>query len=470
MSDRLIVVSNRLPLGGQGSGGLVVALHECLLEEGGIWIGSAETENETASEEFTRHDEDVAYEKLTFELTETDIDEFYGGYANSVLWPLCHRRTDLIAFEPQYRDGYDRVNRRLAKMLAELIEPGDRIWIHDYHFFSLAWHLRRLGVENRLGFFLHIPFPNVSDLPALPDREVFSAWMAAPDVVGLQTERDVALCREMFRGDTDAEFLRDGLIRYGDRTTRVLSCPIGIDVEVMHEAAAKTGARTRLTLASDERLLIGVDRLDYSKGIPNRVEAFGAYLDSRPEDAPRATLLQIAPPSRENVKAYREIRDEVERLTGAINGEHSEIDWTPIRYIHRQIPREELAVLFRRADVGLVTPLADGMNLVAKEYVAAQDPEDPGVLILSRFAGAAEQMPEALMVNPYDTEDMAKAIDRALTMPLDERRERHRALSETITRYDIHWWSDCFLRALAGHDDPPGGDVSQGGRPEPALP
>ncbi len=468
MTNRLIVISNRMPLGGPGSGGLVVALHECLSTEGGLWVGSADTDADEASDRFTRHDEGLPYEKLTFDLTAADVDEFYAGYANSVLWPLCHRRTDLIAFEPQYREGYERVNRRLARMLAELVEPDDRLWIHDYHFFPLAWHLRQLGVQNRIGFFLHIPFPNVSDLPALPDREDFSAWIAAHDIVGLQTQRDVAACREMFRVDTEAEFLLECLVRHGDRTTDIRSFPIGIDVEVMRAAAETNDAQIRLRLDRDEKLLIGVDRLDYSKGIPNRVAAFGAYLDARPADAPRATLLQIAPPSREAVKAYREIRDEVERLTGAINGEHSEIDWTPIRYIHRPIPREELAALFRRADVGLVTPLADGMNLVAKEYVAAQDHEDPGVLILSRFAGAAEQMPEALMVNPYDTEDMAKAIERALAMPLEERRERHRAMFETISRYDIRWWSDCFLRALSGHDDVPDGKrIVEDAQPQP---
>ena len=435
MSERLLVVSNRLPLGGPGSGGLVVALHECLDERGGLWVGSRETESETASEEFTRHDEDLPYKKLTFDLTPADTADYYIGFANSVLWPLCHRRTDLIAYETQFRDGYERVNARLARMLRDLVEPGDCLWIHDYHFFSLAWH---------------IPFPNVSDLPALPDRDLFASWIAAHDIVGLQTERDVAACREMFRGEPEAELLNDACVRMNGRTTELRSFPIGIDVDVMREAAERHQSHTRLKLDPHEKLLIGVDRLDYSKGIPNRVEAFGAYLDARPADAPRATLLQIAPPSREDVKAYREIRDEVERLTGAINGRHSEIDWTPIRYIHRQIPREELAGLYRRADVGLVTPLADGMNLVAKEYVASQNPEDPGVLILSRFAGAAEQLPQALMVNPYDTEDMAKTIERALAMPRAERREYHGAMLETISAFDIGWWSDAFLTALSG--------------------
>ena len=468
MSDRLIVVSNRMPLGGPGSGGLVVALHECLSEAGGIWVGSADTDAETASEELTRHHEDVPYEKMTFELTAEDTADFYLGYANSVLWPLCHRRTDLIAYESRFQEGYNRVNERLARMLAKIVEPGDRLWIHDYHFFPLGWFLRRLGVTNRIGFFLHIPFPNVSDVEALPDRDVFAAWIAAYDVVGLQTQRDVAACRELFRNEDGAEFLLNGRVRHHAREVEVDSFPIGIDVDVMREAADIHDAHTRLKLDPDEKLLIGVDRLDYSKGIPNRVAAFGAYLDTRPPP-PRATLLQIAPPSREGVKAYREIRDEVERLTGAINGEHSEIDWTPIRYIHRHIPREELAALYRRARVGLVTPLADGMNLVAKEYVAAQTPGDPGVLILSRFAGAAEQLEGSLVVNPYDIDEMAQAIAQALAMPLTERRERHETNFEAISSCDIGWWSESFLRALSGSGGTHGDGSPRGNCPEPAL-
>ncbi|MBM9593451.1 alpha,alpha-trehalose-phosphate synthase (UDP-forming) [Roseitranquillus sediminis] len=452
MEGRLIVVSNRMPLGGAGSGGLVVALHEALSAEGGVWIGSEEAE--VADDEFHRHEEDVPYEKLTFTLDADDHAEYYLGYANSVLWPLCHRRSDLIDYEARFRAGYDRVNRRLAEMLTRILQPDDRLWVHDYHFFPLAAHLRALGVENRIGFFLHIPFPNGSDLLALPDRESFPGWISAYDVVGLQTQRDVATCLEMFRSDVDAEMMLDGAIKHDDRLVELRSFPIGIDVEVMRSAAGEGegGADTRLKLDARERLLIGVDRLDYSKGLVKRLQAFGVYLDKRPPDAARATLLQIAPPTREDVRAYAEIRDELERLTGAINGRHSEIDWTPIRYIHRQVPREVLATLFRRASVGLVTPLADGMNLVAKEYVASQNPDDPGVLILSRFAGAAEQLDQALIVNPYDTDEMAQAIEQALKMPLEERKMRHESMLAEIEAHDIAWWSSQFLRALEGRD------------------
>ena len=447
MAGRLIVVSNRVPLGGVGSGGLVVALHEALTAEGGIWIGAEDIEGE-ADETLRRQDEDLPYEKLTFGLNEADRAEYYAGYANSVLWPLCHRRSDLIHYESRYRDGYERVNKRLARMLAEIVRPDDRLWIHDYHFFPLAWHLREAGLTNRMGFFLHIPFPHPSELPALPDRDSFADWIAAFDLVGLQTQRDVATCVEMFRVEGDAEFLDEHCVRHGGRTVELRSFPIGIDVDVMRDAATFPDVVPRLKLEYNERLLIGVDRLDYSKGLPQRITAFGAYLDQRGPREPRATLLQIAPPTREDVQAYAEIRDEMERLTGQINGRHSEIDWTPIRYIHRTLPREALAALFRRADAGLVTPLADGMNLVAKEYVASQDPDDPGVLILSRFAGAAEQLDEALMVNPYDTDEMAAVIDRALEMRLEERRERHSAMLAKVEQFDIAWWRIAFLEHL----------------------
>jgi trehalose 6-phosphate synthase len=456
MAGRLIVVSNRVPLNGQGSGGLVVALHEALVsEDEGVWVGSEPVEGEPPHH-LQEHDDAAPYQKLTFGLTEADQNDYYLGYANSVLWPLCHRRSDLIDYESRFHEAYQRVNQRLAGMLAEIVQPEDRLWIHDYHFFPLAWHLRRLGVRNRIGFFLHIPFPHPSELPALPDRDVFAEWISAYDLVGLQTERDVATCLEMFRVEAKAEFLRQGRVRHNGRIVRLKAFPIGIDVDVMRHAAENPEAWTRLKLDPTERLLIGVDRLDYSKGIVNRVEAFGAYLDARGPKEPRATLLQIAPPTRENVQAYAEIRDQLEQLTGHINGTHSEIDWTPIRYIHRMIAREQLAGLFRRADAALVTPLADGMNLVAKEYVACQNPEDPGVLILSRFAGAAEQLDAALMVNPYDHDEMARAIDRALEMELWERKERYQSMFKEIEAHDIGWWRTEFLGALGrdGHMEP----------------
>lgn len=447
MADgRLVVVSNRIPTDAQPSGGLVVALHEALESRGGVWIGSSGTMaeepdgplHEIASEPYTR---------LAYDLTEEEHRGFYLGHANAVLWPLFHHRADLIDVDEDNRWQYMAVNARVARLVAEVVEPGDILWIHDYHFLPLAHELRRLGVNNRIGFFLHIPFPNPSDIAALPDRKQLGAWISAFDLVGLQTQRDVSNCLEWLRLDTEAEFTLRGRMKLDGRFFEVRSFPIGIDVDGFQKASE--GADITITdLPPNQKLVLGVDRLDYSKGLPNRFEAFGKYLTLRSDDDPRATMLQIAPPSREDVEAYRDIRSELEGMAGSVNGEHAEIDWTPIRYLRKPLPRDVLAGLYRRADVCLVTPLADGMNLVAKEFVAAQDGADPGVLILSHFAGAAEQLDGALMVNPYDTAGMARAIDKALKMSLHERHARWLSMMHVIRDTDIAWWTESFLRAL----------------------
>jgi trehalose 6-phosphate synthase len=447
MSGRLIVVSNRIPAGEVPSGGLVVALHEALSETGGLWIGAHSDPVETPTDDLV----DLTgadYARKAFRLTPEERRTYYLGYANSVLWPLCHRRSDLIDFERAFAEGYLAVNRRVARAVAALAGPDDLIWIHDYHFLPLAAMLRAQGVTARIGLFLHIPFPVLADLDALPEREDFPGWIAAFDVVGLQTEADVARCRELFRSEDGGELLPDGRMRHAGRSFIACAFPIGIDADAFAQAASVGGGEYLVNLGPREDLVIGVDRLDYSKGLPNRFRAFGQFLDGQEKGDRRASLLQIAPPSREEVGAYQDIRDELERLSGCINGRHAELDWTPIRYIHRGLPREQLAVLYRVARVGLVTPLADGMNLVAKEYVAAQDPENPGVLVLSRMAGAAEELAEALLVNPYDVEEMALAIDAALGMSRTERQRRHRVLLEAVRRNDVSHWRRACLDAL----------------------
>ena len=447
---RLIVVSNRIPTEGQPAGGLVVALHEALLAEGGVWIGHSGVIGPEAGQGLTPLAEEP-YARRAFDLSEEEHAGFYLGYANSVLWPLFHHRADLIAYDEDDARIYREVNARVAQLVAQEVQPGDRIWIHDYHFLPLAHELRKLGLENRIGFFLHIPFPVATDLAALPESRLLPEWLAAFDLVGLQTARDVTRALLGLRTHGGAELLLGGRLKIGGREVDLRSFPIGIDVDTFRsEAEAAGDIDAMLGLAPGEKLMMGVDRLDYSKGLPQRFRAFGKFLEEREADMPRATLLQIAQPSREDVEAYKDIRDELESLSGSVNGRHALLDWTPIRYIHRGIERSVLAGLYRRADVMLVTPLADGMNLVAKEYVAAQDPEDPGVLILSHFAGAAEQLTEAVMVNPYDTAETGRALRDALTMPLEERRRRHAALLEVITREDIGWWTRTYLRALAG--------------------
>ncbi len=456
MAGRLIVLSNRIPTGEPPSGGLVVALHELLAERGGLWVGAASLFTETPSETFQPVECDEGYEKATFDLTEGEHANFYLGYANSVLWPLCHHRTDLLKVERCYIEGYLAVNARVARMLAKVAGPEDQIWIHDYHFLPIARELRRLGVTVRLGLFLHIPFPASCDIAALTEREEFHHWVAAFDLVGVQTEADVARCLETYRGHPSGELLFDGCVKFKDRVFDVRSFPIGIDGKAFAAAAEETPSHDPVRIPADARLVLGVDRLDYSKGIPHRFRGFGAWLDRRISDAPRATLIQITPPSRKTVPAYQEITRELEALVGHLNGRYGELDWTPIRLIERSLPRETLAPLYRLASLALVTPLADGMNLVAKEFVAAQDPEDPGVLVLSRAAGAAEQMTEALIVNPHDAEEVADAIERGLSMPLEERKARHTALMEVVDTTDIFAWGSRFTDCLSAPGAKPG--------------
>ena len=443
---RLIVVSNRMPTGEAPSGGLVVAVHDALKARGGIWIGSSGKPVDTPDPGL-RTISSAPYRRLAFDLSHEEYEGFYLGYSNAVLWPLFHHRADLISVDPDHARTYREVNDRVAGLIASVAEPDDLIWIHDYHFLPLAAALRKRGLSNRIAFFLHIPFPTASDMPALPEQGLMSGWLAAYNLVGLQTNRDVSNCQDFLRGSGKVKPLAGGVMQYKDRHFVLRSFPIGIDVDSLATAAADADTAA-LRLGEGERLILGVDRLDYSKGLPNRFEAFGTYLSRRAPDDPRATLLQIAPPSRQDVEAYKDIRQELETMAGSINGEHAELDWTPIRYIRRNMDRSLLAGLYRRAEVMLVTPLADGMNLVAKEFVAAQDGADPGVLILSHFAGAAEQLDAALMVNPYDLIDVAKAIDKALKMPLHERHARYLSLIATIREFDIKWWTDTFLAAL----------------------
>ncbi|KFE36900.1 alpha,alpha-trehalose-phosphate synthase [Thioclava atlantica] len=422
-----------------------MALDEALREKGGIWIG-AHPETGPEEEALTDLGGD-AYRRLGFRLSEADRENYYLGFANSVLWPLSHHRTDLVDTNRAFTEAYARVNRRLAQQMAEVIAPDDLIWVHDYHFFPLAQELRKLGVTNRIGFFLHIPFPNITDLAVLPDPPAFAGWLAHYDLVGLQTRADVARCLEMFRATPQAEHLRGGTIKFGAHEVAIRSFPIGISVEAFTQAA-QGGAPALMQDGCGDAYVIGVDRLDYSKGLPNRFRAYERYLERFGPD-PRISLVQIAPPSREGVKAYREITHELEHIAGQVNGRFGEVHWAPIRFLHRPVPRDEVAGLLRGARACLVTALADGMNLVAKEYVAAQAPEDPGVLILSRFAGAAEDMTEALLVNPHDCDEVAEAIHRALTMPLSERRARYRACMDVVEATDVGDWARRFLDRLA---------------------
>ncbi|GHD09708.1 trehalose-6-phosphate synthase [Tianweitania populi] len=451
--SRLVVVSNRVGnlSNPAQTGGLAVAISEAIKGRGGIWFGW-DGVTDDSGDGTTTVDTVGSVQTILNPMQAVDYEAFYLGFANSVIWPLFHYRADLVRFQQDYYEGYLRVNEQFANALMPHLKSDDLVWIHDYHFMSFGTYLRNLGCDSRIGFFLHIPFPGPDLLAALPNHAGFIEDLLQYDVVGFQTSADVANFKRCVEEFTSAEVDETGLIRFHDRTCVAERFPIGIDVDSFQEMAASKAEAAFIdafkhNLVADKQM-IGVDRLDYSKGIPARFQAFAQMLTRYPEMSKKVSFLQIAPPSRGDIGAYAEIREELERLSGMINGAHADFDWTPIRYIHRSVSRDRLAAMLRASEVGLVTPMRDGMNLVAKEYVAAQDPEDPGVLVLSRFAGAAEEMPEALLVNPFDIDEMAEMYFQALNMPLEERKERHRALFERIRRYDVKAWQESFLEAL----------------------
>ena len=453
--SRLVVISNRVADPRKpAAGGLAVALGEALNQTGGLWFGwsgnVAEDGTLGDSELHTRQAGPVML--ATVDLCSEDHRSYYQGYSNSVLWPVFHYRLDLADFDASYIAGYRRVNRMFARKLLPLLRDDDVIWVHDYHLIPLAAELRAMGCKQRIGFFLHIPVPPPLIMAAIPQHEWLMRSLFAYDLVGLQSEADVSHFKRYALNEGSAEEIDDTRVRAFGATVVVKAFPIGIDVEeftrLTHAPDAMETYESMCAEYSRRRLLLGIDRLDYSKGIPNRVRGFRELLNRYPEHHGSATLIMIASPSRDDVHAYSDLRQELEGLCGSVNGDYGELDWMPVRYIHRMVPRRRVPGLCRAAAVGLVTPLRDGMNLVAKEYVVAQDPDNPGVLVLSRFAGAAEQLKEALLVNPYDTQGMAESIQRALQMPLAERQIRHQKLMARIREFDVHWWRKSFLNAL----------------------
>lgn len=430
--------------GSGDSGGLVVALKDALAESGGLWIGGAPQQSDHPSEALVMHqrpDFDIGL----FELEPERYRDYYLGYSNSVLWPAFHGRVDLIDVQTRYAAAYREVARRLARLIAGTVGDDDLIWVHDYQLIPLAHELKALGVKGRIGFFLHIPLPDLQTFKAVPDWRDLAKWLAEFDLIGLQTRRDLSHMINIFRHTLRGELRANGNMGVNGREVAIGCFPISIDVKGFRDLAARGAENTE---PPPLPRLIGVDRLDYSKGLPQRLAGYEAFLAKHPDFHSKVALLQIAPPTRDDVDAYKAIRSELEHLSGHINGRFGTVDWTPVQYIHRALPRHELAVLFRLSRVGLVTPLFDGMNLVAKEYVAAQEETDPGVLILSQFAGAAEEMPEALIINPHDPQDIAKAIKTALEMPRDERVERHSALYTHLEKHDAGRWSAGFLKQL----------------------
>lgn len=447
---RICILSNRVSVPSTGRaihpGGLEVALRALLKKHRCVWMGwSGKAVDDPAN--VTVHRSQVAgTDYVVTDLNSRDFEEYYNGFANRVLWPVLHYRQDLAEFSHRDLSGYLRVNDRFADLLIETLGPDDVVWVHDYHLMPLAKVLRARGFANRIGFFLHIPMPPPEVVAAMPHHDQVLGALADYDLVGFQTETDtVNFARYIAHQFGSSPHL--GTIPRG---LRVGTFPVGIETaefQRMAEAGQKQDTARGLAAAGLD-LVVGVDRLDYSKGLGLKFEAFEHVLKAKPELRGKVSFLQITPKSRSVIAEYAAMEQELDTLSGRINADYGDVLWTPIRFVTRAYGRDQLAGIFRIARVGVVTPLRDGMNLVCKEYVAAQDPQDPGVLVLSEFAGAAAELRAALLVNPNDPEAVGLAIQRGLTMPLSERRARHEQLLKALYRTDISKWGPSFIARL----------------------
>jgi trehalose 6-phosphate synthase/phosphatase len=462
---RLLIVSNRLPVtvkhGANGVsverslGGLATGMkgpHERL---GGLWIGWPGELDGLDSDARAEMDRQLAELRLVaVPLSHEEIARYYEGYSNSVLWPLFHYAIARLPEVITDYDAYEAVNAKFADAVARRYEPGDLVWIHDYQLMLVPQMLRERLPDARIGFFLHIPFPSSEIFRMAPERDRILEGLLGADVIGFHAAAFVrhfaSAALRLLGAATDVD-----RITWRGREVRLGVFPMGVDA-AHFDALARTEQVRALVeshRAGGEQLLVGVDRLDYSKGIPRRLRAFQALLEHHPELVERVRLVQVAVPSRENVGAYRDYREQVDALVGRIHGEFATPSWSPIHYLYRGLSQAEIVALYRAADAVLVTPIRDGMNLVAKEFVAAR-PDEDGVLVLSEFAGAASELAEALQVNPYDVERTAEAFHRALTMSADERRTRMLALRRRVLSHDVHWWARTFVARLEAAPGP----------------
>ena len=451
----LVVVSNRITRGNANepiTGGLAAALLPIVEKSGAIWVGSSgRVRDGVQKEPFAEIEALGAGALAMLDLPAAHYGGYYEGFANSALWPALHSRADLIRVSQGDYLSYREVNAFMARALLRFRKADTAFWIQDYHFLALGAELREFGVTQPIGFFLHTPWPARHVIEGVPHHRELVEAMLAYDLIGFQTEDDYENF-STYLSSTLGLVVDGGVAASRHGTTRLAVFPIGIDVEKFARQAAKSishpdVSRLRRSL-NGEKLAIGVDRLDYSKGLVNRIKAFDQMWTTHPSLARAVSLLQIATPSRGAIEAYGNLQSELAKLVSDVNGRHGEVDWTPIRYLNKGFSQTVLAGLYRTAQVGVVTPLHDGMNLVAKEYVAAQNPADPGVLVLSKFAGAANELDTALLVNPHDIDGMARAIATALSMPLIERRMRWEGMMVKLRRRSIQQWFSSFVETL----------------------
>ncbi len=453
-----MVVSNRVaPIteGEPAAGGLAVGVLDALRARGGVWFGWS---GEVVADPVAHAGRVVGpITVFTLDLSRRDYDEFYRGFANGTLWPVLHYQIGFSRFAWAEFAGYRRVNEQFARSLLALLRPDDLVWVHDYHLLCLAEALRAAGATNRVGLFLHTPFPEPGVLMTVPAHAELVRAMCAYDLLGFQTETDRTAFADYLVRQAGGSVLDDRALTAFGHVLRTGVYPIGVHLdqaraEAEHKLHRRQAMRLRSSL-NGRLLILSVDRLDYSKGLRQQFLAFERFLEDEPQRHGEVFFMQIAPPSRGDIETYREIRHELEAEAGRINGRFADVDWMPLRYLNRGFPRSALMPLYAEARVGLVTPLRDGMNLVAKEYVAAQDPDDPGVLVLSQFAGAARELGAALIVNPHDEAAIAAALEQGLSMSIEERRARHAAMLDVMRRNSLDVWRDRFVGDLEAVDD-----------------
>jgi len=470
---RFVAVSNRLPVTFDwedgdlytrpGSGGLVTAMAPVLSNRGGLWIGwPGVPESEDTASALDRASREAGYRLVPVHLQPEEVRRYYDGFANAALWPLFHDLTTRAIYDPEDWPVYEQVNRKFAEVIMRRSRLSDYLWVHDYHLMLVGRELRALGSPHRTGFFLHIPFPPLDLFLQLPWRHQILSGLLEYDLIGFQTARDrrnfLHCVKRLIPGVRTRGTGSVITATHGDREVRVGSFPIGIDYQAFAGQAAqwpvKEAAHYLVEGLGGRCLILGVDRLDYTKGIPARLEAFRTALLRYPELRGNVLFIQVAVPSRQEVREYQLLRAQIDQLVGEINGQFTEMDWAPIHYLYRSLSRDQLLAYYRAARIALITPLKDGMNLVAKEYCASHV-DDDGVLILSDFAGAAAQLHRwAVTVNPYDVGAVADAIYRAYNMQSGERHYRMRRLRLSIRRHDIFRWVDSFLEAaVARHLD-----------------
>ena len=452
--SRLVAVSNRVALPGKrgsAQGGLASGLLSAMRGRGGLWFGwNGKTGDRTGGAPELYSEDGVTF--ATVPLSRSDFEQYYSGFANSMLWPLCHSRLGLLRYHQADYESYMNVNRTFARQLLPMLRADDLVWVHDYHFIPLGAKLRESGAVQPLGFFLHIPFPFPDALRALPHHVELMHALLAYDVLGFQTRLDVdgfLACVAFACPDARIDGDR---VTIGDHSVLVHAFPIGIDVNgatrMAREGRQGTHGKRLEASLTGRRLIIGVDRLDYSKGLPERLHAYGRMLEMHPSHRRNVVLLQIAPLSRTEVAEYDDIRRELNAIAGDIHARFAEYDWLPLRYMTNGFQRSTIMGFLSLARIGLVTPMRDGMNLVAKEYCAAQPEDDPGALVLSSLAGAAQELKDAIIVNPYDVDGVAAAMAHGLSMPLEERRERMARMLAVLRAGDIHHWVRSFLDAM----------------------